>query len=692
MFSLKPVLAAVVAATCAAAGGTLALSRGEAGADFLKIANGVRAVAMGGSYTAVGEDIYSVYWNPAGTANLTAPESAFSYVKLYQSDQIEGVYLITGAVELPQQPFGFGNGGAGFMALTTGSFDSTDPQALVRAAAGEASDLMFFLTYSAPLTESVAVGGTVKVIRRSMSGADPASFRTDPVTGDSVPTRSISYQAGGLGADLGLLWENLDRTMAFGASVQNLGGIGGFGRGFGFALGSGEVLPITFRLGSALRTRLWGQQLLMAGDLTSFVDSFARPRASLGAEYGLAGIAFLRLGWEQPLDQRFGRTALDFGSESGLARLPTPFRAGLGFRWKIAPTAMVQFDYALAPFGTLGSVHHAAMLVRWNIPRIPKAFTREAPATVERRAVRPALVIEPKSIKFEQPPKEWKVEIADDRGRVVKTFAGTGLPPKSLDWDGTDERGGIVTDVSRFHFTLKAKDVGDREVSSSSNIAAVSAEPQIRPVAGKPLYPEVAFALPQGNYQLWQLQILDAGRIVRTWQGQGTPENPIRWDGRDAAGRVAALKAPKFSWSFKDEEGQVTKGSRPLAQVEADIRPEILANRVRMVGVRFAGTAAELTDEHRVVLEKAARFIAEHPGCALAIESFSDVAGGDDANYELAKARAEKVLRALVEEYRLEASRVSLRVYGRSRPAPRYPNLPEEAQRQRVDLVISVRR
>ncbi|MEK7475952.1 MAG: PorV/PorQ family protein [Candidatus Coatesbacteria bacterium] len=675
-----------------AAGPAAALSRGEAGADFLKIAAGVRAVAMGGSYTAVGEDIYSVYWNPAGTANLTAPEGAFSYVKLYQSDQITGVYLVTGAVEFPGQPFGFGNGGAGFMALATGSFDSTDPQALVRAAAGDASDLMGFVTYSAPLTESIAVGASLKVIRRSLTGADPASYRTDPVTGDSVPTRSVDFQAGGLGADVGVLWENLDRTMAAGASVQNMGAIGGFGQGFGFALGAGEILPVTFRLGGVLRTPLWGSQLLTTADLTSFIDSVGRPRLSLGAEYGVAGIAFVRAGWEQPLDQRFGKTALDYGNSSGLAKLPSPLRTGLGFRWKVSPTALVQLDYALAPFGTLGSVHQVAMLVRWSIPRIPKAVTTEAPVSIDKRAVKPALVIEPKTIRFEQPPKEWKVEITDDRGRVVKTFAGTGLPPKSLNWDGADERGRIVTDVSKFRFVLKAKDVANRESSSASSIASVSAEPQIRPVAGKPFYPEVAFALPQGNYQLWQLQILDAGRIVRTWQGQGTPDTPIRWDGRDAEGRMTALKAPKFSWKFQDEDGQTTKGERPIPQVEAEVRPELLGNRVRMVGVRYTGTASELTDEHRLVLQKAAAFIAEHPGSSLAIEAFSDVPGGDDVNYELAKARAERVLRALVEEYRLEASRVSLRVYGRSRPAPRYPNLPEEEQRQRVDLVINVRR
>jgi len=413
---------------------------------------------------------------------------------------------------------------------------------------------------------------------------------------------------------------------------------------------------------------------------------------SLGAEYGVAGIAFIRAGWEQPLDQRFGKTALDFGNSSGLAKLPSPLRTGLGFRWKVTPTAQIQLDYALAPFGTLGSVHQVAMLVRWNIPRIPKAVTTEAPVSIDKRAVKPALVIEPKTIRFEQAPKEWKVEITDDRGRVVKTFAGTGLPPKSLNWDGADERGRIVTDVSKFRFVLKAKDVANRESTSASNIASVSAEPQIRPVAGKPFYPEVAFALPQGSYQLWQLQILDAGRIVRTWQGHGTPETPIRWDGRDAEGKMTALKAPKFAWKFQEEDGQTTKGERPIQQVEAEVRPELLGNRVRMVGVRYTGTASELTDEHRLVLQKAAAFIAEHPGSSLAIEAFSDVAGGDDVNYELAKTRAERVLRALVEEYRLEASRVSLRVYGRSRPAPRYPNLPEEEQRQRVDLVINVRR
>src|SRR5439155_22633109 len=101
---------------------------------------------------------------------------------------------------------------------------------------------------------------------------------------------------------------------------------------------------------------------------------------------------FCRAGREQPLDHRIGRTALDFSHNTGLAALPSPRRTGVGFRWRASPTTMLQFDYALAPFGTLGSVHHAALLVRWDIPKIPKAVTTEAPAAVEKKTAKAAMV------------------------------------------------------------------------------------------------------------------------------------------------------------------------------------------------------------------------------------------------------------------------------------------------------------
>ena len=38
--------------------------------DFLKISPIARAVGVGGAYTAIGDDIGSIYYNPAGLASL----------------------------------------------------------------------------------------------------------------------------------------------------------------------------------------------------------------------------------------------------------------------------------------------------------------------------------------------------------------------------------------------------------------------------------------------------------------------------------------------------------------------------------------------------------------------------------------------------------------------------------------------
>ncbi len=661
-------------------------TRGTAGAEFLKIANGVRAVGMGSSYAAIGEDVYSVYWNPAGIGVLTAPEFAGSYVRLYEN--AGAASMVTMVVEHPGVPFGIGNGAAGIVYLTSGEFDSTDPDAYVRAAPGSSSDMMMFVSSAFPVLEGVTGGFTVKGVRRALTGPDPDTApQWDPVSQDYIQTKSVIYQSFGAATDAGVLWQTWDRTFSAGFSIQNIGLMGGFNRNLSFDLSSGaEVMPVTYRAGGAVRTRLWGQSLLVSGDLHAFADSIDAPGMSVGAEYGLSGIAFFRLGWEQQVDQPFGRGAVDVGKRSGVSTLPSPFRTGMGLRWKLTSDSMVQFDYALAPFGTLGTVNHVAMLFRWNIPK-PKTIV---PPTIQERP-KAAMVIEPKKLAWKEKVKEWKVEVRDDRGKVVKTFAGTGIPPKSLDWDGTDERGRVVTGVSKFKFVMKAKDVRNKMVESVQTVGSIGAQAQLKPIAGKPLYPEVVFTLPQADYKQWSLVVRDADRVVRQWKDTGSPPREIRWSGRnDATGKALVLVAPKYAWEFIEEGGEKSRGERALPRVEAEMRPTLLSNRVRLVGIRFRGAESEITENHAAVLERASQFISEHPGSSLMLESYADIPGGDEDNFMLAKRRAEKVLRAMVEDYGVKAGRISVRSYGRSRSAPRYPNIPEEEQRQRVDLVINV--
>ena len=680
-------LSAFLALMIGIPGWATASSGGTAGAEFLKISNGVRAVAMGSSYAAVGDDIYSVYFNPAGIGNLEAPEAAGSFVRLF--DNAGQSSLLTGAVEIPKFPLGVGNGALGFMVLGSGDINSTDPGALVRTVPGSASDIMLFASHAAEVIEGINSGLTFKWVRRSLTGPDSSSYQVDPVSGDSIPTRSVEYQAYGAAFDAGLLWETWDRAFGVGVAVQNIGLMGGFHQNASLDLGSSsELMPVTYRVGGAMRSKLWGQSLLATADIHAFADSLSVPRLSLGAEYGLSGIAFFRMGWEQSVDQKFGKGATDIGPRTGLSTLPSPFRTGFGLRMKLSPDSLVQLDYALAPFGTLGTVNYVSMLYRWNIPA-PKKI--EAPIVPERP--KPAMVIEPKQLAWKEEVKEWKVEVTDEKGRIVKTFAGTGLPPKTLDWDGTDDRGKLHTGTAgKFNFVMQVKDVKEKVLETRTQVASVGVQARLKPVAGKAYYPDVAFTMPTGTFKKWKLTVLDSGKVLQSWDNTGEPPREIKWSGMDpSTGRAVPLKAPSYSWEFIDEGGEKSTGQQALPQVEAEVKPALLSNKVRLVGVRFKGADQEITDVHRAVMEKAAQFISEHPGAGLSVESFSDIDGSDDDNFQIAKQRAEKVLRALVEEYGVSSSRISMRVYGRSRGAPRYPNIPEDEQRQRVDIVINVR-
>ena len=53
---------------------------GTAGAQFLKIGLGARYTALGEAATAVVDDAYGIYWNPAALANIEKTELAFTTV------------------------------------------------------------------------------------------------------------------------------------------------------------------------------------------------------------------------------------------------------------------------------------------------------------------------------------------------------------------------------------------------------------------------------------------------------------------------------------------------------------------------------------------------------------------------------------------------------------------------------------
>lgn len=64
-------------------------SAGTSGAQFLKIGAGSRAGAMGDAYTALGDDAYSLYYNPACATFIREPQLGAAHTAYFQGANYE---------------------------------------------------------------------------------------------------------------------------------------------------------------------------------------------------------------------------------------------------------------------------------------------------------------------------------------------------------------------------------------------------------------------------------------------------------------------------------------------------------------------------------------------------------------------------------------------------------------------------
>ncbi|MBL0361361.1 MAG: UPF0164 family protein [Elusimicrobia bacterium] len=69
----------VLTATLFGLAASLSADAGKSSANFLKMGVGGRGVAMGDAQTAATDDVMSVFWNPAGLAELYQNEVGFMH-------------------------------------------------------------------------------------------------------------------------------------------------------------------------------------------------------------------------------------------------------------------------------------------------------------------------------------------------------------------------------------------------------------------------------------------------------------------------------------------------------------------------------------------------------------------------------------------------------------------------------------
>jgi len=300
---------------------------GTAGAQFLKVGVGARYHGMGEASVAVAEDIYAMYWNPAGLAAINNSEIAFTHVS-YVSD------INLNYIAYARRFDGIGVFGAAATILSVGDQEITT--VLEPEGTGEtysASSYAFQLSYSRQLTAQFSFGGSFKYI------------------GEEI----YREKASGFAVDFGTLLYTGFRSLRMGMNISNMGPEMKFdGPDLDIEFDPDESdpnqdpfpgrlqvdpydLPLTFRVGLAydfVDTK--NSRLTVAVEAKHPNDNVQQ--GSIGAEYDWQGSYFLRAGYKFKYE------------EEGLG-------LGGGIRTNLSSYTSLTLDYAWVDVGRLESVH-----------------------------------------------------------------------------------------------------------------------------------------------------------------------------------------------------------------------------------------------------------------------------------------------------------------------------------------------
>ena len=304
---------------------------GTTAAQFLKLGVGSRAIALGGTYVGVAEDLSALYWNPAGLARM--PGSA---VQMARTDYLAGVSHSFAA-------FGTNLGSLGTLAASVIFLDSGDME--VRTAetpegTGEEFSVQNFalqLSFGRALTDKFSVGTTLKYINESIWHSSASAIAFD--VGVLFTTPYERLRLGANMANFGPKMQMSGRDILF-SQDPDLAGEGNVEIVNASYLMEEHPLPLMFRIGiswDAIATP--DHRIIMLTDASHPNDN--SEYINVGTEYAFRNLIALRAGY---------RNLFETDGEQGLT-----FGAGLNLR--LDRSLRVRFDYAYADFGRLEATH-----------------------------------------------------------------------------------------------------------------------------------------------------------------------------------------------------------------------------------------------------------------------------------------------------------------------------------------------
>lgn len=318
--------AAIVMAALCVPGAARAEGAGTTAAAFLQLGYGARAIGSGEAFVPVANDVSALHYNPAGLAH---PASADPKGSSGPYEILASHALLVQDVSLTQagfvrRPFGMSLTYLSLGGIEKRTSETTDPEGKANA-----SDMALSFSCGRKVG-GVGLGATGRYIREAVAG----------------------YSASAIAMDLGLLHRLENRPVSFGLSIANLG------PGLRF-IDQTYPLPTVLRAGVT-----YGLSRDFPHSLTFQLDA---PRgqgvvARFGLEYLGFGPIALCAGYRTfDKEQRAASLGTALGSTaSGLSEFYGMF-LGAGLR-----TPFGSLDYALVPYGELGSAHRLSFSLNFG--------------------------------------------------------------------------------------------------------------------------------------------------------------------------------------------------------------------------------------------------------------------------------------------------------------------------------------
>lgn len=298
---------------------------GSSGAQFLKIAVGSKYQAMGEASVAVANDVYAMYWNPAGLSQIE--NSAVSFTRVDYLLDVNLNYLGYAHYVDNVGVFGFSATVLTMNDLEITTFEDQDGTGEFYSTASYALGL----TYARQFNARFSFGLTAKYIGEKIHNENATGFAFD--FGTLLYTGYNSLR-------MGMSISNMGPEMSFSGSDLIVNYDDRNGNGSNAPVGA-ELkttpfnLPMVFRVGMAYDVDISDKNTLMLAGEFKHPNDFEQ-QASFGAQFNFDQKFFLRSGYKFNYD------------EEGLT-------IGGGLSTAISSDSRLLIDYAWQDFGRMES-------------------------------------------------------------------------------------------------------------------------------------------------------------------------------------------------------------------------------------------------------------------------------------------------------------------------------------------------